>query len=82
MSDYVNPVGTSLPRLETREKIIGSACYTDDMKLPGMLHGAVLGSPSAHAKIVSIDTNAAASYPGVTAVITGDDFSASGLGPD
>ena len=81
MSDYVSPVGTSLPRLETREKIIGSACYTDDMKLPGMLHGAVLGSPYAHAKIVSIDTNAAASYPGVTAVITGDDFSASGLGP-
>ena len=81
MADYANPVGTSMPRLETREKIIGSAQYTDDMKLPGMLHGAILSSPYAHARIVSIDTSAAAAHPGIMAMITGDDFAAPGLGP-
>ncbi len=81
MTDHANPVGTSMPRLETREKIIGSAQSTDDMTLPGMLHGAILSSPYAHARIVSIDTSAAAAHPGVTAVITGDDFAAAGLGP-
>ncbi len=45
MSGYVNPVGTSLPRLEARDKIVGSAMYTDDMTLPGMVHGAILPSP-------------------------------------
>src|SRR5262249_57017580 len=42
-----------------------------DVKLPGMLHGAVLRSPLAHARIVSIDTSAAEAHPKVKAVITG-----------
>ena len=81
MNDYVNPVGTSMPRLETREKITGTARYTDDMTLPGMLHGAVLGSPYAHARIVSYDTTAAEAMNGVVAVLTGDDIGLDRIGP-
>ncbi len=75
MSEQSSPVGASIPRLETRDKITGGAQYTDDMKLPGMLHGAVLGSPYPHARIVSYDTSAAEALDGVAAVLTGDDFS-------
>ncbi len=81
MNDYANPVGTSMPRLETRGKITGSARYTDDMTLPGMLHGAVLGSPYAHARIVSYDTTAAEAMDGVAAVFTGDDIGLDRIGP-
>jgi carbon-monoxide dehydrogenase large subunit len=49
----------------------GKGTYVDDVKLPGMLHGAILRSPFAHAKIVSIDTKAAEAHPKVKAVITG-----------
>jgi carbon-monoxide dehydrogenase large subunit len=49
----------------------GKGNYVDDIKLPGMLHGAVLRSPYAHAKIVSINTAAAEAHPKVRAVITG-----------
>lgn len=49
----------------------GKGTYVDDIKLPGMLHGAILRSPYAHAKIVSIDTSAAEAHPKVKAVITG-----------
>jgi len=81
MNDYANPVGTSMPRLETREKITGSARYTDDMTLPGMLYGAVLGSPYAHARILSYDTTAAEAMDGVAAVLTGDDIGLDRIGP-
>jgi carbon-monoxide dehydrogenase large subunit len=49
----------------------GRGHYVDDVQLPGMLHGAILRSPYAHAKIVSIDTSAAEAHPKVKAVITG-----------
>src|SRR5215475_6595026 len=49
----------------------GKGNYVDDVQLPGMLHGAILRSPFAHAKIVSIDTKAAEAHPKVKAVITG-----------
>ena len=67
-------VGKTVPRLDAREKVAGRALYTDDLSRPGMLHGAQLGSPYAHARIVSIDTAAAAALPGVEAVLTGEDF--------
>ena len=54
-------------------KARGSAIYTDDMKLPGMLHGRILRSPFAHALIKHIDTSKAASLPGVKCVITAED---------
>ena len=49
----------------------GKGNYVDDFALPGMLHGAVLRSPYAHARLVSIDTTAAEAHPKVRAVITG-----------
>lgn len=67
-------VGASIPRLDAREKIAGSAIYTDDMTLPGMLHGALLGSPHPHARILSYDTAQARALPGVRAVLTAEDL--------
>ena len=67
-------VGTRPVRPDGLEKVTGKARFGADLTLPGMLEGAVLRSPHAHAKIVSIDTTAAAAMPGVKAVITRDDF--------
>lgn len=69
-----NAVGASLPRIETRDKITGRADYTDDLTRPGMLHGALLGSPYAHARILSYDVSQALALPGVKAVITSADL--------
>src|SRR5881227_3935733 len=64
-------VGTRPMRHDGVDKVTGRAAYGADVKLPGMLHGAVLRSPHAHARIVSIDTSAAEAAPKVKAVITG-----------
>ena len=55
-------------------KAAGQARYTDDIQLPGMLHGKILRSPHPHARIVSIDTTGAVALPGVHAAITGRDM--------
>ena len=60
-----------LQRKEDARFIRGKGTFVDDIQLPGMLHGAILRSPLAHAKIVSIDTAAAEGHPKVCAVITG-----------
>jgi carbon-monoxide dehydrogenase large subunit len=66
------PIGYgSMKRKEDARFIRGQGNYVDDIQLPGMLHGAVLRSPFAHARIVSIDTTAAEAHPKVVAVITG-----------
>ncbi len=52
-----NIVGKHVPRNDAHAKARGSALYTDDMKLPGMLYGRILRSPLAHARIVHIDTS-------------------------
>jgi CO/xanthine dehydrogenase Mo-binding subunit len=67
-------LGTTPIRADGLEKVTGAALFADDMHLPMMLHGKVLRSPYAHAKIKSIDTSKAASLPGVHAVITAADF--------
>ncbi len=56
------------------DKVTGYAKYGGDIQLPGMLVGAVLRSPYAHARIVSIDTSEAEAYPGVVAVVTHQDM--------
>lgn len=66
-------VGKDVPRTDAEAKARGSALYTDDMKLPGMLHGKILRSPIAHGIIKSIDTSKALRLPGVKSVITADD---------
>src|ERR1022692_4420567 len=58
-------------RKEDARFIRGKGTFVDDIQLPGMLHGAILRSPLAHARIVSIDTTAAEGHPKVNAVITG-----------
>src|SRR5262252_8543180 len=58
-------------RKEDPRFVRGKGTYIDDIVLPGMLHGAVLRSPYAHARIRSIDTSAAEAHPKVKAVITG-----------
>ncbi len=66
-------VGKDVPRTDAVPKVTGAAQYVADMRLTGMLEAAVLRSPHPHARIVSIDTSAAAAMPGVKAVITGAD---------
>src|SRR3954453_14087508 len=74
------PIGFGrLKRKEDPRFIRGQGNYVDDLKLPGMLPGAVLRSPLAHAKIVSIDKSAALQHPKVHAVITGEDLAAQNL---
>jgi xanthine dehydrogenase YagR molybdenum-binding subunit len=63
-------VGKSLPRVDAAERVSGSAVYTLDLQLPGMLHAAVLRCPHAHARVKSIDTSRAEAMPGVRAVLT------------
>jgi carbon-monoxide dehydrogenase large subunit len=69
----------SLKRKEDARFIRGRGTYVDDVALPGMLHGAVLRSPLAHAEIVHIDTSAALQHPRVHAVLTGADLEPRGL---
>jgi carbon-monoxide dehydrogenase large subunit len=66
------PVGFGrMHRKEDARFVRGHGNYVDDVSLPGMLYGAILRSPYAHARIVSIDTKAAEAHPKVKAVITG-----------
>jgi CO/xanthine dehydrogenase Mo-binding subunit len=67
-------VGASRPRRDAREKLRGEAQFVGDMLVPRMLYGRVLRSPSAHGRIVSIDTSAAEKVPGVVCVLTGADL--------
>lgn len=73
MKQQFNIVGQDVPRTDAESKARGSAIYTDDMKLPGMLYGKILRSPLAHARIKHIDTSKALALPGVKIVITGED---------
>jgi carbon-monoxide dehydrogenase large subunit len=66
-------VGQARKRKEDARLIAGRTTWTDNMVLPGMLHLAVVRSPVAHAKIRSVDVEAARSAPGVVAVFTGRD---------
>ena len=61
-------VGKRVVRTEDKKLLKGQGAYVDDLHLPGMLHGAVLRSPHAHAKIISIDCSAARALKGVHAV--------------
>lgn len=67
-------VGRSISRVDGSDKVSGNTVYTADVQLPGMLWGKCLRSPYAHARIVSINTDAAKKVEGVRAVLTGEDF--------
>jgi len=63
-------VGTRPIRHDGVDKVTGRAQYSADINLPGLLHGKVLRSPHAHARIKSIDATRALALPGVRAVVT------------
>jgi carbon-monoxide dehydrogenase large subunit len=65
--------GSGIRRREDPRLLTGTARYTADLTLPGMVHAAILRSPHGHARIRSIDTSAAKRAPGVVAVFTGAD---------
>jgi len=70
----------SVRRVEDPRLLKGNGRYTDDIVLPGMLHGIVLRSPHAAATLGAIDTTAARSVPGVKAIYTAADLSTDGIG--
>ncbi len=71
-------MGHRMKRKEDPRFIQGQGRYVDDVKLPGMLYLALVRSPYAHAKILSIDASEALAMDGVVAVITGEDLKAAG----
>jgi 4-hydroxybenzoyl-CoA reductase subunit alpha len=75
-------VGKRQPKLDAPLKVTGRSEFTDDIRLPGMLHGKIVRSPIAHGKIKSIDTSRAEKLPGVRAVITHKDTNGLMVGPD
>ncbi len=66
-------VGKRIPHRDSVEKVKGSAVFTSDIKLNGMLYGKILRSTVPHAKIRSIDISKAAKLKGVKAIITSQD---------
>src|SRR6478672_6144221 len=74
-------VGTPIPRLDARDKVSGREAYAADLRLPGMAVGAFLESPYPHARIVSIDTEAAERLPGVYCVLTQADLTRGDIDP-
>ena len=67
-------IGTRPIRHDGLDKVTGTAKYGADIHLQGLLHGKILRSPYAHARILSIDTSKAEALPGVKAVVTSADF--------
>src|ERR1044071_3908945 len=72
--DEYGVIGTNPKRHDATDKVTGRAQYGADIRLPGMLYGAMLRSPHAHARIVSIDTSKAEAYPGVRGIVTARDL--------
>ena len=67
-------VGTRPIRHDGVDKVTGKALYGADVQLPGLIHGKVLRSPHAHARIKSIDTSKAEAHPDVRAVVVSEDL--------
>ncbi|MDP7345297.1 MAG: xanthine dehydrogenase family protein molybdopterin-binding subunit, partial [Alphaproteobacteria bacterium] len=74
-TDY-KVLGTRPIRKDGLEKVTGRAQFAADIPFTGLLHGKILRSPHAHARIRSIDPSRALALPGVKAVVTSDDFAA------
>jgi aerobic carbon-monoxide dehydrogenase large subunit len=74
-------LGRSLNRLEDERFLRGRGRYVADLAAPGALHGAVVRSSHAHARIASVDVEKALTIPGVVAAFTGSDLAADHIGP-
>src|SRR5438034_3148445 len=70
-------IGRRMKRVEDPRLIKGLGTYVDDIRLPGLIHAALVRSPHAHARVVRIETAAAKAIRGVIAVLTGADVNAS-----
>jgi carbon-monoxide dehydrogenase large subunit len=68
------PLGRSILRKEDRRLLTGRGRYLDDLRLPDMLHAAIVRSPHAHARVRRVDAGAALALPGVVAVLGGADL--------
>ncbi len=75
-SDGFSMIGTRMRKIDGVAKSTGRAAFTDDIVLPGMLHGKILRSPHPHARILSIDVSGAEAIEGVHGVVTGADMPA------
>jgi carbon-monoxide dehydrogenase large subunit len=64
------PIGLSLKRREDRRLLTGRGRFVDDVRLPDLVHAAIVRSPHAHARIVNVDARRARAFPGVVAVLT------------
>ncbi len=71
---HLGVVGRSAPRVDSLAQATGTVRYVDDISYPGMLHGKILRSTQAHARISAVDISAAKALPGVHAVLTGRDL--------
>src|SRR5689334_24431329 len=69
-----NLVGKNQHRLEVLSKLTGEIEFTDNIELPGMLHGMLLRSTVAHGRVIRVDASRARELPGVYAVLTGADL--------
>ncbi len=67
-------VGKEYRRMDAVDKVTGRAKYTEDMVMPGMLHGRVLRSPHHHARLIALDRSQAEKLPGVIRIITAGDI--------
>ena len=75
-------IGESHPRLGGEPLVTGRGRFVDDVRAPGLLHAAVLRSPHAHARVVSVDVKRARDLPGVRAVLTAADVPAAAIIPN
>src|SRR5205809_8144924 len=66
-------VGARTKRKEDPRLITGLSTYVDDVKLPGLLHVAIVRSIHAHARIKSVKVSSAQELPGVVAIVTGEE---------
>ncbi|MFH1123594.1 MAG: molybdopterin cofactor-binding domain-containing protein, partial [Pseudomonadota bacterium] len=73
-NETLDVIGKPYPKKDARIKVTGECRFAGDMTHPGMLHGKLLRSPHAHARIRNIDISKAERLKGVRAVITGKDF--------
>src|SRR5690606_21116178 len=81
MSDANRWIGAALPRREDVPLLQGQGRYADDLSLPDAAFAFFARAPVAHARIASLDVEAAREVPGVLAVLTGADLAAAGVGP-
>jgi len=73
--------GQAVRRVEDESLLTGAGQFVDDHNLPGQAHVMFLRSPHAHARVLGVDTKAAAGMPGIVAVVTGEDLVRAGVKP-